>query len=164
MLWYSTFHNHSDEMMETAMRLVLLNSLYFPNVAEIQKAINELQQEARYDNPRQLERGQSKSEAKANLELMQKYISEYRNNNYDKDAWITELRPFAQSIFSEISDDLIWKNYCDLSHTKERVEQCQACTWSVKECLHGGLIPVLTMESNGNIHISSTGCRKRGNK
>ena len=162
-LWYANFRNEPDEKMETAMIMVINSSLFFPNVAEIRKALDELNQDLRYtqDKPRQLERGQSRSEAKANLERMQKYIAAFAAGNYDKSAWVDELRPFAKTIFPEIGDETILRNYNELSHARDRAEYCRSCIWLPADCEYKGFVPVLTMESTGFVHEGMIPCHKR---
>lgn len=81
---------------------VMLTSLFFPNIADIKKAIDELNSDLRHkqDKPQMLERGQTKAEVRENLERMQKHIAEFREDGAGWPVKGARKRWISQSIAS----------------------------------------------------------------
>ena len=77
-------------MMQTAMNLVILSCKYFPNVADIQVAINELRADLRYQTePKRLPGYYDTERAKATI---RKVIDMIRSGNIPKAEFILDIK------------------------------------------------------------------------
>jgi len=146
-------------MMETAINLVFLSCKFFPNVADIKAAINELRADlSQQSEPKRLAEYYDTEQAK---QAIQTIMDLFRSGNIPKNDLVAEIRKYAKSMFPDISDDLIYRNYNELLWCKEREELCSRCLWTPEQCDLQGNYPYLTINKNGSMTEHVTPCKKR---
>ncbi len=171
-LWWQMFHGYDDEVFLTA-KISIINSLhYFPNVADLRKAIEELLREDAV-KPSGIsgflfaaERNEPTEHGRQCAALIRRILSGadvsedplYRQINADV---LAELGPFARERFANISDALILRNEREFREAKASDELCGRCSWDVKQCPMKGNEIVLTLAPDGMVSTRTRPCYRR---
>jgi hypothetical protein len=165
LLWMHDLADKDDQVVEDAMWIVFKHCHYWPNIADIQQAIAELQQERQYkqDKPGLLEEAERHATDYGKMCLRIVKSGKFSGPDYErvkKDA-IEDVNTFARMIFPDITDESIWRNYPELSNAQKRALMCDTCLWMPRDCNYKGYVPVLRFDKGGLLIETSTPCQKR---
>jgi hypothetical protein len=172
-LWWQMFKGYDDEVFETAA-ISIINSLhYFPNVADIRKAIEELLREDSV-KPAGIGGFLAATERSEPTEFGRQCAALIRRMLAGEDVsadplyvqiradTLAELGPFARERFPQISDELILTNEREFREAKESYDLCGRCIWDVRQCPMKGNEIVLTPPApNGQVGTRTRPCVKR---
>ena len=158
-LWFVEFQKLDDGLLLTAMKLALMYCQEFPTTKDIKSAINELRADLRYQNePRRLPGYYDTNEARATIRKVREML---RIGDIPKAELVCEIRKYAKSLFPEISDEMIYRNYNELSWCQEWEKKCNMCVWTPKDCDLQGRYPSLSINKNGSMTEVMIPCKRR---
>lgn len=132
MLWMQTFQKESDELMQTAIISCLSYCKKFPTIAEIREAIKDLRYEEQV-KPKQLAWDVKRTDS-LHQKIMDMATGKTSTKKYLSTVDITKLAKYARRFFPNISDELILKNYPELSSGLESENMCWECKTSKQAC------------------------------
>lgn len=170
-LWWQMFKGYDDEVFETAA-IAIINSLhYFPNVADIRKAIEELLRE---DSVKpagingflaSAERSEPTEFGRQCAALIRRGLAtgDFRGPLMEKIRLDTlaELGPFARERFPQIGDELILANEREFREAKASYDLCGRCIWDVRQCpMKGNEIVLTPLAPNGQVGTLTRPCAK----
>jgi len=145
--------------METALRLCWTTCQFFPTPADITTAIKELQFDESTKPSLQIAHDRKWDEPMAfkAFELVgrQKDCKKYLDN-----VDVTELAEYARSIFPEITDELVLKNYPELSSGQQSLHTCLACTVDKSRCITQGYRIKHVLRPDGYVSNNMSRCQK----
>jgi len=159
-LWMDTFRDRPDDIMETAVRLCLLNCKTFPTVADIQAAINELLAEQRYEQRKQLPPARSRWMSPA----AQKAFDAVRNDlakRFIAELDVSDVASYAREKFPDISEAMMRRNYAELLTAMQSVEMCRGCMWQTAQCPSAGVYYEPVMLPSGYVKLEAVLCNKK---
>lgn len=158
-LWMATFRNQPDDVMETAIMLVLSSNKHWPTIADVNSAISELQREIRSEPQLQYLPSRSDWTSPIAAKAMA-MVKSGQSKQYLDEVDITTVRDYAKTKFFEISDDSIRRNYNELHTAMSYEERCKNCMWDSGECDTAGFYVVPAMRPDGLITTDYTMCTK----
>ena len=161
-LWMDAFKNRDDNLMYTAMKLTLMNVNYFPTVADINRSIQELLEERKAEaKPKALDAPQKERNPRPVQFILEKMKSGQWLEDTVNRMDVSDAIAFARSIWPEISDETVRRNYTQIKEVMRQEEMCAACMWEPKNCEINGYITCLRLEPNGWMHEYKGPCNKR---
>lgn len=155
----ATFKNHSDDLMETAIHLVIMSCRTWPTVADINNAVDELQRDIRMEP--QLQRLPSRSDFSS--PLAQKVFEVIKNDKakeYLAQVDISPVKKYALTKFPDMTDDTIRRNYNELHTAMTSLEKCRGCQWQNGKCDTNGFYIVPMIAVNGWVKTEYAMCPK----
>jgi len=159
-LWSKRFVNVPDETMGEAMLIAFDKCKYLPTIAEINDCINEYKQQKRYEQPKALEQGTKNWDSKP-IQFIVKAMANGTIHDVAQKLNIDKAVQYARGKWTEISEDVVRANYCEIEQCRSEEEMCDACSWNWRECLSGGYHNSMRLEPNGLINLTMVPCRKR---
>jgi len=159
-IWFEKFASYPDELIQDAFDHVFRNCKQFPTVFDIQKAVNEKQNEKRYTTEPWLMMPEYFNTAQAKA-VLHKVMDMLEDGNIPKYDLADELRQYAKSLFPDISDELIYRNYNELAWCMEWEKKCNMCLWTPADCDLHGHQPYLKINKNGSMTEYVKPCKKK---
>jgi hypothetical protein len=156
-IWMGIFGRKDNGLMETALRSCWTSCKFFPTPAEITEAIRELLHEEQTKS-KQLPWDVKRDYAIATKAV--KFVHDGKAAEYMASVDITQLYQYAKTQFPEISAELVRKNYSEVIAGYESVLACGACRGGKSQCVTGGYVTKLRMNSNGYMTIEMKACQK----
>lgn len=156
-IWMGLFGNKDDGLMETALRSCWTACKFFPTPADITEAIKDLQ----YDEstkPKQLVWEVKRTDS-LHQKIMDMATGKTDTKEYLKTVDITKLAAYARIFFPSISDELVLKNYPELSSGLESQDMCFYCKTSKQAC--NNVIVKHELMPNGFINNLVARCDKK---
>jgi hypothetical protein len=154
-LWAREFKDYPDDLVYTAVHLHIDYEKGFPTVADIKKNIRELRKEDKPSLPDPRSRQMAPAVAKALATVAKEGFKEAFSK-----VDVSDVMDAARVKFPDISEELVRKNYCELSYYMRAIKTCSACRWDKSQCPISGAIPSPYMRSDGTVINEVTLCQK----
>ena len=131
-LWMQMFQSKDDGLMETAIISCLNYCKKFPTIADIKEAIKDLMY-VEETKPKQLAWDVKRTDS-LHKKIMDMATGKTSTKEYLASVDITKLAEYARVFFPAISNELVLKNYPELSSGLESKNMCHYCRTSKQAC------------------------------
>lgn len=131
-VWMGLFSGKDNGLMETAIRSCWLGCKFFPTPADITEAIKDLMY-VEQTKPKQLAWDVKRTDS-LHKKIMDMATGKTSTKEYLASVDITKLAEYARVFFPAISNELVLKNYPELSSGLESQNMCHYCRTSKQAC------------------------------
>lgn len=161
-LWMHYFEEKPDDVMDGAVNLVLLNSRTWPTVRDINDAVNSLTADKHYASAvfRRLEYSPKSRQMSPAVQKALAMVKSGRAKEFFAGMDISAVREYAKSVFPDISESVIRKNYNELDTAKSCLERCRSCMWTTADCDTSGFYIAPVLKKGGWISNEYKMCPK----
>ena len=155
-LWMREFGGVDDGLMTTAVKMHLTSAKAFPTVAEIKTNIRELRRDLSQKSPTP-----RSTEMSAPVRKVLDMVLKGDIGRAVAEMDITRELEFARTVFPNISDDIVRRNFCEISAVLSESEMCRMCLVLPTDCLSKGYVQRMSLTPGGVIETTVIRCRKR---